>query len=137
VLRRRYAWFAGPYTSLDVQPCAPCGACTWRLCSPFYPSAEFARAVIGRVATTASAPRVSSALLDSSLRNTGAAVVLKEPGGREYESPARGHRRAEPGGHDVVLTLDAELQEIAQRAAGLMAWTHGCRGRGRRDASIR
>ena len=55
-------------------------------------------------------------LLDSLLAGTpGAAVVLKDRSGREYESPAR--VIAEPvAGNDVVLTLDAELQEIAQRA---------------------
>jgi len=31
-LRRRYAWFAGPYTSLDVQPLRAVRACTWRPC---------------------------------------------------------------------------------------------------------
>ena len=55
-------------------------------------------------------------LLDSLLSGTpGSAVVLKDREGREYESPAR--VIAEPvAGNDVVLTLDVELQEIAQRA---------------------
>ena len=54
--------------------------------------------------------------LDSLLSGrSGSAVVLKDRAGREYESPAR--VIAQPvAGHDVVLTLDAELQEIAQRA---------------------
>src|SRR3989442_2093449 len=54
--------------------------------------------------------------LDSLLAGRpGSAVVLKDRAGREYESPAR--VIAQPvAGHDVVLTLDAELQEIAQRA---------------------
>src|SRR2546428_9808474 len=54
--------------------------------------------------------------LDSLLAGrSGSAVVLKDRAGREYESPAR--VIAQPvAGHDVVLTLDAELQEIAQRA---------------------
>jgi len=41
--------------------------------------------------------------------------VLKDRAGREYESPARVIAPPVPG-LDVVLTLDAELQEIAQRA---------------------
>ena len=45
----------------------------------------------------------------------GAAVVLKDRSGREYESPARVIADPVPG-NDIVLTLDAELQEIAQRA---------------------
>src|SRR3989454_741127 len=54
--------------------------------------------------------------LDSLLAGRpGAAVVLKDRAGREYESPAR--VIAQPvAGADVALTLDAELQEIAQRA---------------------
>src|SRR5207237_1296043 len=54
--------------------------------------------------------------LDSLLAGrAGAAVVLKDRAGREYESPARVIAPPVPG-LDVVLTLDAELQEIAQRA---------------------
>ncbi len=41
--------------------------------------------------------------------------MLKDRAGREYESPARVIAPPVPG-LDVVLTLDAELQEIAQRA---------------------
>src|SRR5438445_9507629 len=54
--------------------------------------------------------------LDSLLAGRpGSAVVLKDRAGREYESPAR--VIAQPvAGADVALTLDAELQEIAQRA---------------------
>src|SRR5438552_886248 len=54
--------------------------------------------------------------LDSLLAGrSGSAVVLKDRAGREYESPAR--VIAQPvAGYDVELTLDAELQEIAQRA---------------------
>jgi len=40
---------------------------------------------------------------------------LKDREGREYESPARVIAEPVPG-NDVVLTIDAELQEIAQRA---------------------
>src|SRR6266481_9740824 len=86
----------------------------------FYPSAEFARAVIGRVGEDGrgggGGGEGLERLLDSLLAGTpGAAVVLKDRSGREYESPAR--MIAEPiAGNDVVLTLAAELQEIAQRA---------------------
>ena len=54
--------------------------------------------------------------LDSILTGQpGSAVVLKDRDGREYVSPARVIKDPVPGA-DVVLTLDAELQEIAQRA---------------------
>src|SRR3989442_562777 len=81
---------------------------------------RYARAVIGRVGDDGrgggSGGGGLERLLDSLLAGTaGSAVVLKDREGREYESPAR--VIAEPvAGSDVVLTLDAELQEIAQRA---------------------
>src|SRR6266567_4693264 len=116
-LRRRYAWFAGPYTALDVEPLrAVRGVHLEPVLRRFYPSAEFARAVIGRVGDDGLGASGLERLLDSLLAGTpGAAVVLKDRAGREYESPAR--VISQPvSGHDVVLTLDAELQEIAQRA---------------------
>jgi cell division protein FtsI (penicillin-binding protein 3) len=120
-LRRRYAWFAGPFTSQEVQPLRPLrGVHLEPVLRRFYPSAEFARAVIGRVGDDGRGGSGGGGglerLLDSLLAGTpGAAVVLKDREGREYESPAR--LIAEPvAGHDVTLTLDAELQEIAQRA---------------------
>jgi cell division protein FtsI (penicillin-binding protein 3) len=120
-LRRRYAWFAGPYTALEVQPLrAVRGVHLEPLLRRFYPSAEFAKAVVGRVGEDGrgggSGGGGLERLLDSLLAGTpGAAVVLKDREGREYDSPARVIAEPVPG-HDVVLTLDAELQEIAQRA---------------------
>jgi len=42
-------------------------------------------------------------------------VMLRDRAGRVYESPDRRVRDPVPG-HDVVLTIDKELQEIAERA---------------------
>jgi len=116
-LRRRYAWFAGPYTALDVEPLrALRGVHLEPVLRRFYPSNEFARAVIGRVGDDGRGASGLERLLDSLLAGTpGSAVVLKDRAGREYESPARVIAQPVPG-HDVVLTLDVELQEIAQRA---------------------
>lgn len=118
---KRYAWFAGPFTALDVQPIrALRGVHLEPVLRRFYPSREFARAVIGRVGEDGRGSGGGGGglerLLDSLLAGTpGSAVVLKDRSGREYESPAR--VIAEPvAGNDVVLTLDTELQEIAQRA---------------------
>ena len=120
-LHRRYAWFAGPFTPPEVQPLrALRGIHLEPVLRRFYPSADFARAVIGSVGDDGrgggSGGGGLERLLDSLLAGTpGAAVVLKDRAGREYESPAR--VIAQPvAGNDVVLTLDAELQEIAQRA---------------------
>lgn len=115
IMQRRYAWFAGPFTALDVQPLrAMRGVHLEPVLRRFYPSPEFARAIIGRLGEAGSAGL--ERMLDTLLAGrSGAAVVLKDREGREYASPAR--VIAEPvAGHDVVLTLDAGLQEIAQRA---------------------
>ncbi len=120
-LRKRYAWFAGPFTALEVQPIRTLrGVHLEPLLRRFYPSREFARAVVGRVGEDGRGSGGGGGglerLLDSMLVGTpGSAVVLKDRAGREYESPAR-VIAAPVAGNDVVLTLDAELQEIAQRA---------------------
>jgi cell division protein FtsI (penicillin-binding protein 3) len=116
-LRKRYAWFAGPYTAMEVQSLRTVrGIHLEPVLRRFYPAPEFARAVIGRVGDEGTGASGLERLLDSALAGTpGSAVVLKDRAGREYESPARLIAQPIPG-HDVVLTLDAELQEIAQRA---------------------
>ncbi len=49
-LHRRYAWFAGPFTTLEVQPLRTVrGIHLEPVLRRFYPAPEFARAVIGRV----------------------------------------------------------------------------------------
>src|SRR3989442_8860064 len=75
-----------------------------------------AHATIGRLGDDGRGASGLEKTLDSLLAGRpGAAVVLKDRAGREYESPARVIAQPESG-LDVVLTLDAELQEIAQRA---------------------
>ncbi|MEO8635482.1 MAG: penicillin-binding transpeptidase domain-containing protein [Gemmatimonadales bacterium] len=82
-----------------------------------YPAGSLARGVIGALRPD-SARGVSGVefALDSALTGVpGLAVVLKDRAGRRYASPARNER--EPvAGRDVYLTIDAELQEIAERA---------------------
>lgn len=82
-----------------------------------YPAGPLARAVIGSLAPDSG--RGVSGLertLDSLLRGTpGEAVVLKDARGRRYVSPSR-MERAPVAGMDIYLTIDLELQEIAERA---------------------
>ncbi len=116
-VRRRYAYFAGPYSVIDVQPLrAVRGVHLEPVLNRFYPAPDLARPVIGRVGDDGRGASGLERALDSLLAGRpGAAVVLKDRAGREYESPAR--VIAQPvAGADVALTLDAELQEIAQRA---------------------
>lgn len=115
--QRRYAYFGGPYTAVQVEPLrAVRGIHLEPVLNRFYPSPDMARAIIGRLNDEGRGASGLERTLDSLLAGTaGAAVVLKDRAGRAYESPAR--RIAEPvPGHDAVLTLDGELQEIAQRA---------------------
>src|SRR6266704_1940495 len=116
-LRRRYAYFAGPYSALEVQPLRGVrGVHLEPVLNRFYPDPAVARATIGRLGDDGLGASGLERTLDSLLAGrAGAAVVLKDRAGREYESPARVIAPPVPG-LDVVLTLDAELQEIAQRA---------------------
>src|SRR5206468_2957952 len=116
-LRRRYAYFAGPYSALEVQPLRTVrGVHLESVLNRFYPDPAVARATIGRLGDDGLAASGLERTLDSLLAGrAGAAVVLKDREGREYESPARMIAAPVPG-LDVVLTLDADLQEIGQRA---------------------
>lgn len=115
-LRRRYAWFGGPFSASQVEPLRRVrGVHLEPVLNRFYPSPDLARAVIGRHGNGDS-PTGLERTLDAWLTGTpGAATVLRDRAGLAYESPARVIAAPVPG-HDVVLTLDAELQEIAQRA---------------------
>lgn len=114
-LRRRYAWFGGPFSASQVEPLrAMRGVHLEPVLNRFYPSPDLARAVIGRAGGGEASGL--ERLLDTLLAGIpGAATVLRDRAGRAYESPARMIAEPVPG-HDVVLTIDAELQEIAQRA---------------------
>src|SRR2546422_850120 len=116
-LVRRYAYFAGPFSAIQVQPLrAVRGVHLEAVVNRFYPRPELAHAVIGRVGDDGRGASGLERALDSLLAGrAGAAVVLKDRAGREYESPARVISQPVAGA-DVALTLDAELQEIAQRA---------------------
>ena len=117
VFRKRYAYFAGPFSALEVRPLRSTrGVHLEPVVNRFYPQPELAHAVIGRVGDDGHGASGLEKALDSVLTGRpGSAVVLKDREGREYESPARVIADPVPGA-DVVLTLDAELQEIAQRA---------------------
>ena len=116
-LRKRYAYFAGPYSALEVQPLRSVrGVHLEAVLNRFYPDPSVARATIGRLGDDGRGGSGLEKTLDTLLAGqSGAAVVLKDRAGHEYESPARVIAAPVPG-MDVVLTLDAELQEIAQRA---------------------
>src|SRR2546425_6025480 len=116
-LRRRYAYFAGPYSALEVQALRSVrGVHLEPVPNRFYPDPSVARATIGRLGDDGLGASGLERTLDTLLAGrAGAAVVLKDRAGRRDEAPARGVAPPVPGPR-VVLTPDAELQEIAQRA---------------------
>ena len=80
-----------------------------------YPSGPLARPLIGSLTPDSSSGATGlERFLDSLLRGVpGETVLLKDARGRTYESPERVVRMPTRG-HDVVLTIDKELQEIAE-----------------------
>ena len=115
--RKRWIYFHGPFTASQVQPLRTLdGIHLTGDFQRFYPSRALARPIIGGLSPDGPVGAAGLELsLDSILTGQpGEAVLLKDRAGRRYDSPARLVR--EPvAGNDVVLTIDAELQEIAER----------------------
>lgn len=115
--RKRWIYLHGPYNATQVQPLRPIrGVHLEGAFQRFYPSRELARPIIGGLEADRAVGGAGLELaLDSTLTGEpGEAVLLKDRAGRRYDSPARLVRDPVPG-NDVVLTIDAELQEIAER----------------------
>ena len=114
---KRWIYFHGPFTATRVQPLRRLpGVHLTGDFQRFYPSRSLARPIIGGLSPDGPAGAAGLELsLDSILTGEpGEAVLLKDRAGRRYDSPSRMVREPVPG-NDVVLTLDAELQEIAER----------------------
>jgi cell division protein FtsI (penicillin-binding protein 3) len=118
VATRRWVYLGGPFSGLQVRPLREIrGVHLEGSYRRHYPADALARGVVGTLSpdsgTGASGIEFQ---LDSLLRGIpGERVVLKDVRGRRYESPSRLRREPVPG-RDVYLTLDAELQEIAERS---------------------
>jgi len=115
--RKRWIYYHGPFTATQVQPLRRLdGVHLTGDFHRFYPARALARPIIGGLSPDSPAGSAGLELsLDSILTgDPGEAVLLKDRAGRRYDSPARVIRDPVPG-NDVVLTLDAELQEIAER----------------------
>lgn len=114
---KRWIYYHGPFTATQVEPLRRLsGVHLTGDFHRFYPSYALARPIIGGLAAERSSGGAGLELaLDSILSGQpGEAVLLKDRAGRRYDSPARVIREPVPG-NDVILTLDAELQEIAER----------------------
>jgi cell division protein FtsI (penicillin-binding protein 3) len=116
-VRKRWIYLHGPFNATQVQPLRQVkGIHLTGEYQRFYPSRDLARPIIGGLAPDR--PVGGSGLegaLDSLLTGrAGEAVLLKDITGRRYDSPGR-KTRDPVAGNDVTLTIDAELQEIAER----------------------
>jgi len=82
----------------------------------YYPKVDFGAQVVGRVDAEGRGSSALERALDTLLAGrAGTAVMLRDRSGRTYPSPSRPLAEPEPG-FDVYLTVDADLQEIAERA---------------------
>lgn len=113
-----YPYFHGPYTATEVARLRRIAGVRFSpVYSRVYPSGRLAAAIIGAVSGDGGSGQSGlERALDSILAGEpGLTVDLKDPSGRQFESPDRLVR--EPvAGHEVTLTLDAELQAIAEHA---------------------
>ena len=112
-------WFEwpGPFAWNDVQPLKGLrGVYLQTRLERFYPRPDLAPQLIGRTGDGGAGATGLERALDSLLAGrAGSAVMLRDQSGHTYPSPSRPAVDPKPGS-DVVLTLDAQLEEIAQRA---------------------
>jgi len=115
--RKRWIYLHGPFNATQVQPLREVrGIHLAGEYQRFYPSRDLARPIIGTLSpdTPVGASGLEAALDSLLTGRPGEAVLLKDRAGRRYDSPNRKTRDPVPG-NDATLTLDAELQEIAER----------------------
>jgi cell division protein FtsI (penicillin-binding protein 3) len=114
---RKWIPLPGRYLAVDVAAIsATRGVYTTPIIERAYAGSEGTRRLVGRVDADGRPVDGLELALDSLLRGTaGRATVMRDALGRRFESP--GMPGAAPvQGHSVMLTLNHELQEIAERA---------------------
>ena len=118
-LDRRRAWVTlpGRYLALDVAAAtAMRGVYSTTMSLRSYSISEGSRAIIGRVDANGKAVDGLELELDSVLQGrAGTATLVRDVRGRSLQSP-NGRVVAAVPGHTVMLTINRELQEIAERA---------------------
>jgi cell division protein FtsI (penicillin-binding protein 3) len=115
--RKHWIYLHGPFNATQVQALRRVkGIHLTGEFQRFYPSRDLARPIIGGLAPDqpVGAAGLEGALDSLLTGRAGEAVLLKDRAGRRYDSPNRKTRDPVPG-NDVTLTIDAELQEIAER----------------------
>jgi cell division protein FtsI (penicillin-binding protein 3) len=126
----KYLWLPGPWTASQVASLRSLqGVHLETVYSRAYPSTRLAAPIVGALVPESGRGLSGVELsLDSLLAGQpGLTTDLRDASGSRYQSPGRLVR--EPvAGYDVVLTLDAELQGIAEQS--LAAALRGFRARG-------
>jgi len=109
----------GPFSWSEVSPLVALNGVTLRRrLQRFYARPDLAPRLIGRVDVRGRGGSGLERTFDSVLAGkAGNSVMLRDAHGNRYPAPSR-PSAAPIDGADVVLTLDAELQEIAERALG-------------------
>ncbi|MEO8199092.1 MAG: penicillin-binding protein 2 [Gemmatimonadota bacterium] len=113
---KSYLYYNGPFTAQQVDAIRSLrGVHLEAQYNRFYPALSLARPIIGGLQPDGKhgASGLEFALDSLLTGRPGERVLLRDLQGREYESPSRVVREPVPG-YDVVLSLDNELQEIAE-----------------------
>lgn len=117
LLSKRWVHLDGPFSSSQVHALRKVrGVHLTEQLVRFRPDPDIAVPLLGSPAVAGRSASGLERVLDTLLSGIdGSAVVLRDHRGRKYESPSR--LDAFPvSGNDVYLTIDAELQEIVERA---------------------
>lgn len=112
----KYKYFYGPFSPIEMEQIRKQKGVDLRTeYQRVYPAPNLALGTIGNVSDSHGISGIEKAL-DSLLTGVpGEQVMLKDHYGRQFESPRRAVRDPIPG-NDVLLTIDAGLQEIAEHA---------------------
>ena len=126
---RRWVSLPGRYLAIDVASVmATRGVYATPIIERAYAFSEGTRRIIGRVDADGNAVDGIELALDSLLRGTpGAATVMKDARGRRFESPSTPPTPPVQG-NTIVLTINQELQEIAERELGDAVTKMGAEG---------
>jgi cell division protein FtsI (penicillin-binding protein 3) len=116
-MRRRYAYFRGPFSSAQVRDLRQVrGVHLTASLRRFYPRPNLARPLIGLPAADGRPASGLERTFDDVLTGTdGSAVVLRDRAGIAYAAPSGLDEFPIPG-NDLYLTIDVELQEIVEQA---------------------
>ncbi|HEV7993202.1 MAG TPA: penicillin-binding protein 2 [Gemmatimonadaceae bacterium] len=116
---RKWVEIPGRFVALSVAGISAMrGVHTTSMIDRSYGVSEGTRRIVGRVDQDGNAVDGVELALDTLLRGVpGAVTTMRDGRGRRFESPTA-PKRAPVQGNTVVLTINHELQEIAERALG-------------------